>query len=183
MSRSLVILSLCLAVAGMSFGQGKAKDAVRKVDAVFEPAEAKPGQTVTLKVTVQLADGYHTYPVMQPAPEAKFSANGITFPKDGPVVFVGETVDPVSPKSKKVEDYELLYYPGGGTWIRRAVVPPTAKPGAVTAKVKFKLLVCDEDNCFPPKTYELEASLKVLDAPAVPVDPKYKEEVEKAGKK
>jgi|SRR5262245_2744420 len=183
MLRSVISLSACLAVAGVSFGQAKIKDAIRKVDAVFEPAEAKPGQTVTLKVTVQLADGYHTYPVMQPAPEAKFSANTITFPKDSPLVFVGETVDPVEPKSKKVEDYEVLYYPGGGTWIRRAVVLPTAKPGSVTAKVKLKLLVCDEDNCFPPKTFELEPTLKVLDAPAVPVDPKYKDEVEKVGKK
>src|SRR5262245_58751368 len=98
-----------------------AADAVKKVEAVFEPADAKPGQTVTLKITVALADGYHTYPVVQPADEAKFSANKITFPADGPVVYVGETVDPVGPKTKMVDDpvakekYEMLYYPGGGT--------------------------------------------------------------------
>jgi len=63
------------------------------------------------------------------------------------------------------------------------VVPPSAKAGETTAKVKIKLLVCDANNCFPPKTVELEAALKVLDAPAVPVESKYKDEVEKAGKK
>jgi len=182
MRRTLFALPLCLAFAAAAPAQS-AKEAVKKVEAVFEPAEAKPGQTVTLKITVQLADGYYTYPTVQPAPEAKYSTNAITFPAGGPVVFVGETVDPVGPKAKKSEDYELLTYPGGGTWVRKAVVAPTAKAGATSARVKLKLLVCEEDRCFPPKTHELEATLKVLDGPAVAVDPKYKDEVDKAGKK
>jgi DsbC/DsbD-like thiol-disulfide interchange protein len=184
MIRTLLTLLVCLVASGTALAQAtKAKDATKKVQAVFEPAEAKPGQTVTLKITVELAEGYHTYPVVQPASEAKYSVNAITFPKDGPVIFVGETVDPVEPKAKKVDDYELLTYPGGGTWIRRAVVLPSAKAGPTTAKVKFKLLVCDENNCFPPKTHDLEATIKVLDGPPVPVDSKYKDEIEKAAKK
>jgi hypothetical protein len=182
MRRMLLALPLCLAVVAPAPAQS-AKDVVRKVEAVFEPAEAKPGQRVTLKITVQLADGYYTYPTAQPAPEAKYSTNAIVFPAGGPVVFVDQTVNPASPKTKKVEDYELLTYPGGGTWTRKAVVSPSAKAGATTAKVKFKLLVCEEDRCFPPKTHELEATLKVLEGPAVDVEPKYKAEVEKAEKK
>jgi hypothetical protein len=184
MNRFALSLGIGLLFAGLSFAQaGKVNDAIQKVEAAFEPAEAKAGQTVTLKITVKLADGYHTYPLVQQAPEAKYSTNTITFPKDGPVVFVGETIDPIDAKAKKVDDYELLVCNGGGTWIRKAVVPPSAKAGEATAKVKFKLLVCDENNCFPPKTIDLEAPLKVLDAPAVPVEAKYKDEVEKAGKK
>lgn len=184
MKRILLCLSVCMLLPAFSLAQGsKAKDAVKKVEAVFEPADAKPGQTVTLKIVVQLADGYYTYPIVQPAPEAKYSTNGVVFPKDGSIVFVGDTVDPVQPKTKKIEDYEMLIYPGGGTWIRKGVVLPTAKAGATSVKVKFKLSVCDENTCFPPKTHELEATLKVLDGPAVPVDAKYKDEVEKAGKK
>jgi DsbC/DsbD-like thiol-disulfide interchange protein len=182
MSRLLLAISLCLAVAAPAVAQS-AKDAVQKVEAVFEPADAKPGQTVTLKITVKLADGYYTYPTVQPAPEAKYSTNAIVVPAGGPIVFVDKTVDPAGPKTKKIEDYDLFTYPGGGTWTRKAVVSPTAKAGATTAKVKIKLLVCEEDRCFPPKTHELEATLKVLDGPAVDVDPKYKAEVEKAEKK
>ena len=164
MIHKLLAFSVFLACASAAFGQAdKGKDAIQKVEAVFEPAEAKPGQTVTLKLTVKLAVGYHTYPIVQLAPEAKYSTNSIAFPKDGPVVFVAETMDPLGPKTKKVEDYDLLVYPGGGTWERKAVVPPTAKAGATTSKVKFKLLVCDEDACFPPKTFDLEATLKILD--------------------
>src|SRR5688572_32019698 len=117
MRRMLFALPLCLVLAGAASAQS-AKDAVKKVEAVFEPAEARPGQTVTLKITVQLADGYCTYPVVQPAPEGKYSTNSVVFPAGGLVVFVGETVDPAGPKAKKVEDYELLTYPGGGTWVR-----------------------------------------------------------------
>jgi DsbC/DsbD-like thiol-disulfide interchange protein len=180
-SRSFVVLLTFAALA--SAQDAKSKEAIKKVEAVFEPAEAKPGQTVTLKIVVQLADGYHTYPVHQPAPEAKYSTNSIAFPKDGPVIFVGETVDPPGAKAKKEDTYELLTYPGGGTWMRKAVVPPTAKAGTVAAKVKFTMQVCDENACFPPKKYDLEVPLKILDAPAVAIDPKYKAEVEKAGKK
>lgn len=184
MKWSILTAFVVLLCASSVLAQGtKAKDAVKKVSASFVPAEAKPGQTVTLKIVVELAPGYHTYPVSQPSPEAKFSANKITFPISGTVVFVGDIVDPVQPKVKKLEDFELYVYPGGGTWIRKAVVLPNAKAGAGTAKVQFKLLVCDDDNCFPPKTIDLEATLKVLDGPGVVIESRYKDEVEKAGKK
>lgn len=182
MTRILTTLGVCLALVAPALAQ-PGKDAVKKVEAVFEPAEAKPGQTVTLKIIVQLADGYYTYPIVQPAEQAKYSVNSIAFPKGGSVVFVGDTVDPVGPKTKKGEDHEYLTYPGGGTWVRKAVVPPTAKAGATTVKVKLKLLVCEEDRCFPPKPYDLEVALKILDGPAEKVDPKYQIEVEKAEKK
>lgn len=173
---------LLLAVVGTLHAQ-PAKEAIKKIEAKIEPAEAKPGQTVTLKLTVTLAEGYHTYPVMQFAPEAKFQTNKITFPTDASIIFVGDTVDPVSPATKKEEDYEMLYYPGGGTWSRKAVIAPNAKAGETTTKVKLKLLVCDKDNCFPPKTIDVEASVKVLDTPAVEVEKAYKADVEKALKK
>lgn len=182
MLRILLALPLGLTVAAVAAAQ-PAKDAVQNVEAVFEPATAKPGQTVTLKVTVRLADGFYTYPTVQPAPEARFSANALTFPASGPLVFVGKTAEPPKPKAKVLDSIELLTYPGGGTWARPAVVAPDARPGATTVKVKLKLLVCQDDRCFPPKTYELEATLEVLDGPAVPVESKYRDEVEKAGKK
>jgi hypothetical protein len=181
MTRTALSLVVCLAIAGVTLAQPK--DAIKKIEATFEPAQAKPGQTVTLKLTVELAEGYFTYPVTQPAPEAKYSVNQITFPAGGPIVFVGETVDPVEPKVKKAEDHEYLIHPGGGTWIRKAVVRPTAASGEEKVKVKFRIMVCDEDRCFPPKAHDLEATIKIQDGPAVPVEAKYKDEVEKAGKK
>jgi hypothetical protein len=160
------------------------KDILKKAEAKFEPAEARPGQTVTLKLTLQLLDGWNTYPTVQTDKRAKAQANKIEFPEASGVVFVDALVEPPHPKQKAepiagIE--QLLYYPGGGTWERKAVVPPTAKPGAISAKIKFRVLVCDKDNCLPPRTVELEATLKVAGEP-VAVDPKYKEQVEKASK-
>ena len=44
------------------------------------PAEAKPGQTVTFTLTVELNDGYHTYPTVQPDKKAAGMVNEIKFP-------------------------------------------------------------------------------------------------------
>ena len=182
MNRFLSSVGLCILLAA-PVGAEPAKDAVQKVSATFEPASAKPGETVTLKVTIELADGFHTYPVTQPAAEGKFMTNKIVFPATGPIVFVGTVADPAGAKSKKEEDHELLYYPGGGTWERKAVVSPLAQAGATEAKLKIRLLVCTKDNCFPPKTIEVDASLKVLAGPAVEVEKAYRDEVEKAIRK
>lgn len=181
-------------IAGLVFAAGSTAEAadlpkfeeiVKKVEAKFEPAKARPGQTVTIKFNIELLKGWHTYPTVQPDKGAKSQTNRIVYPAGGPVVFVGQTFDPPLPKEKAeplLGIEQLLYYPGGGTWERTAVVLPNAPAGKLTTKVKFSLLVCDKDNCLPPKTLELEATLEVAGDP-VPVDPKLKGEIEKALKK
>lgn len=162
------------------------KGGVKSINATFEPTEAKPGQTVTLKLTVTLEDGYYTYPLVQTDKAAVSMVNKLEFPKGGSVVFVGDAYDPANPKKKAepvVGIEELLYYTGTVVYERKAVVSPSAKPGEVAVQLpKFSLSVCDKDNCFPPKTHKPEATLKVLDGPAVAVDKKYAAEVEKAAK-
>jgi hypothetical protein len=172
---------ILLTSAAPALAQPSIDQIVKKAEASFEPAEARPGQTVTLKLKIDLLDGWHTYPMIQPDKAARAQANKITFPEGGPIVYVGEFNDPPGAKEKAeplamIES--MLYYPGGATWERRAVVLPTTAPGMVASKVKFRLLVCDKDNCLPPKTLELEATLKVAGEP-VPVDPKLKDEIEK----
>jgi hypothetical protein len=174
-----------LLAAGPVLAQPSFEQIVKKAEATFEPATAKPGQTVTLKVSVKLLDGWHTYPTMQPEKAAKTYQNKLTFPEGGPVVYVGEFDDPAGAKEKAeplamIE--RMLIYPGGATWERKAVVLPSAKPGEAASTVKFRVLVCDKDNCLPPKTLDLEAKLKVAGDP-VPVEKKYQAEVEKARKK
>lgn len=160
----------------------KFEDIVKKVEAKFEPAKARPGQTVTLKINVELINGWHTYPLFQPDKGAKSQTNRVTFPVGGPVVFVDMTQDPPNPKEKAeplLGIEQILYYPGGGMWERKAVIAPNATPGKLSSKIKFSLLVCDKDNCLPPKPLELEAAIDIS-GDAVPVDPKYKADVEKA---
>jgi hypothetical protein len=143
--------------------------------------EAKPGQVVTLKIRVELDSGWWTYPTVQTDKAAANQINKFVFPKDGPLLFVGKTIDPTNPKSKAEPDLgieKMLYYPGGGTFEHKVVVSPKAGKGEAEAKVTVKLTVCNTMNCVPGK-YDVTAKLKVLDGPAVEVDSTYKAEVEK----
>lgn len=167
--------------------QGKADwyaKAVKKVEARFEPAEAKPGQTVTFSLTVDLNDGYHTYPTVQPDKAASSFTNILKFPGPGAVVFVGAVTDPPIYDVKSEPDLNIKEYrvnPGTVVYTRKAVVSPKAAAGPATVKLAdFKLQVCDKNNCFPPRAVPAEAALKVLPGPAVPVEAAYAAEVAKA---
>lgn len=157
--------------------------AVKGVDATVEPAEAKPGQTVTFKLTITLNDGYHTYPLVQPDKKAKGMVNKITFPAAGSVIFVGDAKDPTGFDAKPeplLDITELRTYKKTVTFERKAVVSPKAKAGDATVKLdSFVLSVCDETNCFPAKTLTPEAKLKVLDG-SVEVAKEYAADVKKA---
>ena len=164
--------------------KGWYEKAVKKVEAKFDPAEAKPGQTVTFQLTVSLNDGYHTYPVMQPEPAAAGFVNQIKFPGPGAVIFVGPTTDPKGFEKKAVPELqikELREYPGIVTYTHKAVVSPKAQPGPAEVKLdSFKLTVCDANTCYPPKAVPVAAALKVLAGPPVPVEKEYAAEVMKA---
>jgi hypothetical protein len=158
--------------------------AVKNVEAKFEPAEAKPGQTVTFKLTVDLKEGYHTYPTVQPDKLAASMVNTITFPAPAGVIFVGPVTDPKDFETKAEPELmikELRYSSGTAVFTRKAVISPKAAAGSATVKLEsFKLLVCDKSNCFPPKAVPVEASLKILDGPAVAVEKEFADEVAKA---
>ena len=164
--------------------KGWYEKAVKKVEGKFTPAEAKPGQTVTFSLTVELNDGYHTYPTAQPDKAAEGMNNVIKFPAPGAVVFVGETEDPKDYQTKAEPDIgikELRYNTGTVVYTRKAVVSPKAKAGAAKVELaNFSLSVCDKSNCFPPKKVPVEATLKVLDGPPVEVEKAYAGEVAKA---
>ncbi len=180
--RSIFVLILSLFV-GLATAADKKNGGIKSVEAKIEPAEAKPGQTVSFKLTVTLEDGSYTYPLVQPDTAAANMVNIINFPKPDVLVFVGDAVDPADPKKKAelmqgIE--ELYYYTGTVTYERRAVVNPNAKPGeAKIALEKFLLSVCDKDNCFPAKKLMPAATFKVLEG-SQPVDKKLAEAVEKA---
>ena len=158
--------------------------AVTKFETTVAPAEAKPGQTVTMTFTFDLADGYTTYPTTQVDKNAEGMVNRITFPEAGAVVFVGDTIDPPMFKKKVELDLgikELRYYTGKVAFERKFVVNPSQKPGEITVTVpSFKLMVCDASSCFPAKSLKPEAKLKVLPGPAVAVEKEFADEVAKA---
>lgn len=188
MRRMLLLVILAIVPAQPLTAADWYTKAVKSVTATFEPAEAKPGETVTFKLTVDLNEGYHTYPLVQVENDAKIFVNTITFPTTTSVVFVGSALDPTKLPTKRENlnptDPKSLttysYCPGSVTYTRKAVVSPKATPGGTKASAELRLSVCDKDNCFPPKTVPAEATLKVLEGPAVGVAKEYAAEVEKA---
>ncbi|MGL6074068.1 MAG: hypothetical protein ACRC8S_07900 [Fimbriiglobus sp.] len=157
--------------------------AVKKMTASVEPAEAKPGQTVTWKLTLELEPGYTTYPTLQADKNAASMVNKFIFPDPGTVVFVGDTIDPPKFKKKAEPDasiLELRYYEGKVVYEQKLVVNPKATPGEVKIELPaFKLSVCDNNNCFPSRTLKPTTTLKVLAGPAVEVEAAFRAEVEK----
>lgn len=165
-------------------GKARTFSDVGTVSAVFEPAQAKPGQVVTLKLTVTPKERNWTYPA--DPPEGQLSRNLIEFPPPGDVVFVGKLIDPEGWKTKKDEANPLKkirYYGEPTTWVLTAVVSPKATAGKKTITLKgTQVQVCiPQGNCFTTDLNEPPtAELVVLDGPPMPVPSEYAAEVQAA---
>lgn len=183
------VMSLVLGVLVSStaaLGQESHEDAIQALTATFEPAQAKPGETVTLRVNLVLNQGWYTYPIVQ-ADSQVSSKSKFTTPKSDELVFVGGIIDPPNPKEKSVPDLgwdRVQYYPGQATWELKAVVLPTAEAGQLRVSVSPRPLICldqaGKELCLPPKPLPVEASLTITDGPAQPVAAEYKEAVDEA---
>ena len=175
MTRHLLVAALALCAAP-AFAQNQSfNDVVKKVSAKIEPATAKRGEAVTWTLTVEVIDGWHTYPTQQPDPKAESYTNRIKFPRENGLVFVGELTEPAT-LEKAEEGFKVAMVEGTGVWKRTVVISPDAKPGQVTVKVPVTILAC-ADRCLPPKKIVVEAELTISDAAPVPVDPKYQKEL------
>src|SRR4051794_355075 len=109
---------LAVTPACAQFGVGGPRDfdsVVRKIEATIEPATAKRGETVTWRLKIELAPGWHTYPTKQPEAAASSYVNKVTPPKKGDAIFVGSLTEPANPikhpvaeeKIKALEYYEI----------------------------------------------------------------------------
>jgi hypothetical protein len=157
--------------------------AVARIEAAFNPERARPGQTVVWTLTIQLRDGYYTYPTRQSDPAAASLINQIRFPEPGSVIFVG-TLQDRSPVHIRAEPElgiaKLRYCTGTVVYARPAVVHPRARPASVTVSVpSVRLNICDKNNCFPVKELSVTAPLTIVDGPPVPVEAAYQEEVKR----
>jgi thiol:disulfide interchange protein len=187
-------LALALLIPAAASAQLKFENAVRKIETRFVPAEAKPGQTVALELTIELNEGWYTYPTFQPDEFTKNSVNKIVLPPPGDIVFVEPVRDPAGYKSDKDPDGEYKdkrYYTDKVTWSFPAVVSPKVTVGVKKIELKkLSVLVCVkqkkpdgkyQENCLPPKPVSASTELKVTDGPPVAVEQKYRYVVNKAG--
>ncbi len=158
--------------------------AVKSVVVRFAPSEAQPGQTVTLLLTVTLTPGHHTYPTRQPDKSAAAYVTKLKFPDAGPVVFVGDLVDPAkfdATAEPELGIKELRTVAGSVVFTRKLVVNPAQPAGPLTVTLpEVRLTVCTAKECLPPRVLKPSGKLTVLPGPAAAVEPKYAEAVKKA---
>jgi len=158
--------------------------AVPKRELTIEPAEAQAGQVVTLRLHLEMADGWHTYPTVQPDPGASSQVNRIEEPQStgGPVLIpLGPWKDPMGSESRDASEImikELHFYHGSVTWEMKAVVSPKATARVTKITVPTRLLACDKDSCLPPRKVVLETPFAVL-AGTAPVNPEFQDSINK----
>ena len=146
--------------------RAKPKDATLSLS--VEPAEARPGDTVTLKVTAKLNPGWHIYT------QAK------TQEGDGPRKTVFDLFDPAGlevagdwkasrkPESKAEPAFEnkvFEYFEDEVTWSIPLKVPAGASPGKKSIRLQASYQICNAQSCSFPGRWTLpEATLTVLPA-------------------
>src|SRR5690349_9873203 len=107
-------IALCAAAPALAQNQGF-NEVVKKVSAKIEPATAKRGEAVTWTLTVEVIEGWHTYPTQQPDPKADSYTNRIKFPRANGLVFVGELTEPATVE-KAEEGFKVAMVEGTGVW-------------------------------------------------------------------
>jgi thiol:disulfide interchange protein DsbD len=167
-----------------TFAGLKPKNAVLTTS--VEPAEARPGDTVTFHVTAKLDPGTHIYhhAVKQGSGPINttfdfFDPAGLTVEGDwAPSHEAEKHKDPNFPELEFVRYYEKEV-----TWSIKLKVPATAVPGKKALRCQARYMVCNEKNCSVPGQWTLPAAeLTILEAeksskppvpssaPAKPVD-------------
>ena len=147
--------------------------------------KAPPGSTVPLKLTAQIAPGWHMYSLSTPQAGANGSPNQTTVQlAESPVV---ESAKVYQPK------FERTFDPNFGmdveVFAKEAVflIPATLRPDAageaeLTAQVRYQ--VCDDKRCLPPKkktaAFKLVVDAKAAAPAAFVVPPGYSDGVEPA---
>src|SRR5947208_8581845 len=93
--RLVLPVTAALVLAGPAFAQGvKFDDVVKKIEAKVEPTTVKRGETVKWTLSLELMDGWRTYPTKQVDPKHDTFVNKIKFENSAVAVFVGELKEP-----------------------------------------------------------------------------------------
>lgn len=131
------------------------------LSAAFEPAQAKPGDTVQLVLSATVAEGWHAYGTLEQVnvpvalkPE-RLQLGGLELAGPAQV-----------PPGDRHETVIGASFPLPNTFVVRQPVrvPATAKAGAVEVKGALDYQICDENRCLLPTKAAFAATLQVLAA-------------------
>jgi DsbC/DsbD-like thiol-disulfide interchange protein len=132
-----------------------------KVKATLEPKEAAVGDTIKLKLKLDIKAGYHTYPTVQNDPNASAFITNIRV-RSGPLEAAGTAKEP-KPNEKYDQDLKVKIGTLEGTV--EIEVPFKVKKDTPAGKAKVSIRVqtqvCNETNCLPfNETFEFEMDIK-----------------------
>ncbi len=148
-----VLLPLALAAPGLRAQGGDGR--IRAVTTRAEPVGVKPGETLSLRVRIEIDEGWHIYSV-------KPSADGYptTFRlDDGPFELAGPVTEP-APKRHR-DEYTEYEYHEGSVEFTLPVRLAAAATGRVAVKGVVDLQPCDATSCASPRTVSFRADVMV----------------------
>jgi thiol:disulfide interchange protein len=134
------------------------------------PAEAKPGDTVTYKVTAKIDTPWHIYKyAKEPADNGPKYTEFDFFDPDGLKVDGdwSPSSDPIKKKEPAFPDIPFLeYHEDEVTWSIKLKVPAGTMPGKKTLRCQAGYMICSDQNCSFPGQWTLpDAELTVTNSP------------------
>lgn len=124
---------------------------------VLSPRTPKPGDKVTLGVTMHLEGGWHTYSTTQKE-SAGSTTTKITLIKGKSLVPIGDAFRPDHAPELSAKGTDNLEskeeYHGDVTWTRRFKFAPQAGESGLGIEGKIHYGVCNEATCLPPHTVD-----------------------------
>ncbi len=135
-----------------------------------EPAEARPGETVTFKVTAKLEPGYHIYKYSkEPAASGPVNTTFDFFDPAGLKV-EGDWAASKEPERHKDPNFAdlgaLEYYENEVAWTIKLQIPPGAEPGKKIIRCQAGYMVCDDKTCSFPGQWTLPEAVLTVVVPA-----------------
>ena len=124
----------------------------------LDPAPAKAGSNVEVKVPIQLRDGYHVNSNKPPDPY--LIPLRLTW-EPGP--FTGFEIVYPQPSMQKVDFFAglLPVFSGRFELLTRFKVAASAQPGLVNLSGQLRYQACNDRMCLPPKTIDLTLPVSV----------------------
>ncbi len=174
--RTLLAMAVAIIATAPAFAQKRTFADVADLTLTFDPPTAKPGQVVTLKMTIAPKPGCYTYPVN--VPKDQLARNKVT---TGRLESAGKLtdfaiLDPITDppgaivKAPEMGEFDQIFKKPA-TWNLRVAVSPTAPAGKQPVVLYgTRIQACDKDNCIPLTNPSAELEVLAGLADTLPVD-------------
>lgn len=126
------------------------------------PAQARPGDEVTISVRADLQPGWHVYPLDLPR-----GVDGGSLPvvigltEMGSLIPLGSSFTAPVPIERSEKGKVERYHEGQIEWTRKFSIPEDAAEGAIPFAGKVAWQLCDKGQCLLPTGFEFAATLVV----------------------